>query len=74
MLLVRLLFNLVSDHVVSAAIFGLSYAGRYYAPKMGVTKIPFTASMILVPVFYYLSINLKEKRFTYTSSERRSFE
>jgi hypothetical protein len=41
---------------------------------MGVTRVPFTASMLLVPVFYYLSINLKEKRFTYTSSERRTFE
>ena len=41
---------------------------------MGVTRIPFTISMLLVPVFYYMSVNLKEKRFTYTSSERRSFE
>jgi hypothetical protein len=30
--------------------------------------------MLLVPMFYYMSVNLKEKRFTYTSSERRSFE
>jgi hypothetical protein len=59
---------------VSAIIFGLSAAGRWYAPKQGVTRVPFTASMILVPVFYYMSVNLKEKRFTYTSSERRSFE
>ena len=28
----------------------------------------------VVPIFYYLSINLKEKRFPYTSSERRTFE
>jgi hypothetical protein len=41
---------------------------------MGVTKIPFTASMLMVPMFYYMSINLKEKRFTYTATERRSFE
>ena len=59
---------------MSAIIFGLSYAGRCYAPKMGVTRIPFTASMLLVPVFYYLSINLKEKRFSYTAGERKSFE
>ena len=70
--LVFLLSNL--DHVTSALIFGLSAAGRWYAPQLGVTRIPFTVSMLLVPVFYYLSINLKEKRFTYTSSERRSFE
>jgi hypothetical protein len=66
-------YNIV-DHAVSALIFGLSAAGRWYAPKQGVTRIPFTISMLLVPVFYFLSINLKEKRFTYTSSERRSFE
>ena len=41
---------------------------------MGVTRIPFTISMLMVPVFTFLSINLQEKRFTYTSSERRSFE
>jgi hypothetical protein len=41
---------------------------------MGVTRIPFTVSMILVPIFYFMSVNLNEKRFTYTSSERRSFE
>jgi hypothetical protein len=41
---------------------------------MGVTRVPFTFSMLLVPVFYYMSVNLKEKRFTYTSSERRTFE
>lgn len=58
----------------SAFIFGASAAGRWYAPKLGVTRFPFTLSMIFVPVFYFLSINLKEKRFTYTSSERRSFE
>ena len=62
------------DHVTSALIFGASAAGRWYAPQMGVTRIPFTASMLLVPIFYYMSVNLKEKRFTYTSSERRSFE
>jgi len=28
----------------------------------------------VVPAFYYLSIHLKEKRFPYTSSERRTFE
>ena len=58
----------------SAVLFGLSAAGRWYAPKMGVTRFPFTFSMVLVPMFYYMSVNLKEKRFTYTSSERRSFE
>jgi hypothetical protein len=28
----------------------------------------------MVPMCYYLAINLKEKRFTYTSSPRRTFE
>jgi hypothetical protein len=61
-------------HVVSALIFGASAAGRHYSKAMGVTRIPWTASMILVPTFYFLSIHLKEKRFNYTSGERVSFE
>lgn len=60
--------------MVSLAIFGLSAAGRKYASQMGVTRAPFTVSMLLVPVFYYMSINLKEKRFEYGAMERKSFE
>ena len=63
-----------SYHMYSAVIFGLSAYCRWYAPQIGVTRFPFTVSMALVPVLYFMSINLKEKRFTYTSSERRSFE
>ena len=36
--------------------------------------MPFTVSILMVPCFYYLSIHLKEKRFSYTSSPRRTFE
>ena len=61
-------------HMVSLAIFGLSAAGRKYASQIGVTRAPFTVSMLLVPVFYYMSINLKEKRFEYGAMERKSFE
>lgn len=58
----------------SAVIFGLSAAGRWYAPKLGLPRIPYTISMLLVPVFYFLSIHNQEKRFVYTHGERRSFE
>ena len=34
------------DHVTSAVVLGLSLAGRWYAPKIGVTRIPFTASVM----------------------------
>jgi len=61
-------------HFTSAVVFGLSLAGRWYAPKIGVTKFPFTVSALMVPSLYYLAIHLKEKRFSYTSSPRRSFE
>ena len=61
-------------HVTSAVVLALSFAGRWYAPKIGVTRIPFTVSILMVPSFYYLSIHMKEKRFSYTSSPRRSFE
>ena len=63
-----------SYHVVSAIIFGLSAAGRWYAPEINVTRIPFTVSMLMVPAFYFLSIHNKEHRFNYTSGERVSFE
>lgn len=62
------------DHVTSAVVLALSFAGRWYAPKIGVTRFPFTVSILMVPTFYFMSINLKEKRFTYTSSPRRTFE
>ena len=64
----------LSDHMTSALIFGLSAAGRWYAPKLGITRAPYTLSMVLVPVFYFMSINLKEKRFPYDSSARRSLD
>ena len=63
-----------SYHVGSAIVFGLSALGRWYAPKINVTRIPYTASMLLVPVFYFLSIHHKEHRFNYTSGERLTFE
>ena len=60
-------------HIFSAIIFGASAAGRWYAPKINVTRIPFTFSMLLVPTFYLLAINHKEKRFAYSSEARRTF-
>ena len=58
----------------SALILGASFAGRWYAPKMNVTRIPFTINIIMVPFFYFLAINNKEKRFPYGSEARRTFE
>ena len=63
-----------SYHAVSAVIFGASAYGRWYAPKINVTRIPYTISMIMVPMFYFISIHHKEKRFTYESGPRISFE
>ena len=63
-----------ADHMTSALIFGLSAAGRWYAPKLGVTRAPYTLSMVMVPIFYFLTINLKEKRFPYDNSARRTLE
>ena len=65
---------MIIDHIVSALVFGASAAGRWYAGKIGVTRMPYTISMILVPTFYFMSINLKEKRFVYGGEERRSLE
>ena len=61
-------------HLTSGVVLALSLAGRWYAPKIGVTRVPFTISALMVPIFYYMSIHLKEKRFSYTSSPRRTFE
>ena len=63
-----------SYHMFSAFILGASFAGRWYAPKINVTRIPFTLNIILVPVFYLLAINHKEKRFAYGSEARRTFD
>ena len=61
-------------HMFSAAIFAASAAGRWYAPKINVTRIPFTFSMLLIPTFYFLAINHKEKRFAYSHEARRTFD
>ena len=63
-----------SYHAYSALILGASFYGRHMAPKYGVTRIPFTMNILLVPVFYLLAINNKEKRFAYGSESRRTFE
>ena len=63
-----------SYHMFSALIMGASLAGRWYAPKIGVTRWPFTISALLVPTFYFLAINHKEKRFAYSAESRRTFE
>merc|ERR1719327_1783952 len=63
-----------SYHMFSAVIFGASMAGRWYAPKINVTRFPFTVSAMLVPTFYLLAINHKEKRFAYSHEARRTFD
>ena len=63
-----------SYHMFSAAILAASFAGRWYAPKVNVTRIPFTVSILMVPFFYFLSINNKEKRFGYGHEARRTFD
>ena len=62
-----------SYHVVSAGILGLSLAGRMHAAKIGVSRMPWTISMLLVPTFYFLAIHHKEKRFAYSHEARRTF-
>ena len=66
--------NTASYHMTSALIFALSAYGRWYCTKMGMPRIQYTMSMLCVPFFYFLSIHHKEKRFTYTSAERKTFE
>ena len=34
------------DHFTSAIVLGLSFAGRWYAPKIGITRVPFTVSIL----------------------------
>ena len=60
--------------MVSAIIFGLSAYGRYYCTKAGLPRLQYTVSMLCVPMFYFLSIHHKEKRFKYDSTERKTFE
>ena len=58
----------------SAAILAASLAGRQYARQIGLPTIPFTFSCLCIPAFYFLSIHHKEKRFNFTSGERKTFE
>ena len=60
--------------MTSAVVLALSFAGRYQARQWGLPTIPFTFSILLVPAFYYLSVHNKEKRFNYTSGDRKTFE
>ena len=55
-------------------MLAVSFAGRQYARQIGLPTIPFTASILMVPAFYFLSIHHKEKRFNFTSGERKTFE
>jgi hypothetical protein len=43
--------------VTSAVILALSFAGRWYAPKIGVTKYPFTVSILSNILGSYSFIN-----------------
>ena len=36
----------IIDHATSAVVLALSFAGRWYAPKINVTRIPFTISIL----------------------------
>ena len=63
-----------SYHVFSAAILAASFYGRWAAPKMNITRIPFTINILMVPTLYLLAINNKEKRFGYGHEARRTFE
>ena len=58
----------------SAVVLGVSLVGRHYAPKLNITRAPFTVNILMVPFFYYLAINHKEKRFAYSSEARRTFD
>ena len=63
-----------SYHLVSAGILAASLAGRMHATKIGVSRMPWTISILLVPTFYLLSIHHKEKRFAYSHEARRTFQ
>ena len=63
-----------SYHLTSAAILGASFAGRWYSTKIGVSRMPWTISILMVPTFYYLAIHHKEKRFAYSHEARRTFD
>lgn len=41
-----MMFKILLDHVTSAVILGLSFLGRWYAPKINVTRMPFTLSIL----------------------------
>ena len=64
----------MSYHMFNIPIIAASLAGYIYAPKLFMTRTPFTISLMLVPAFYFISIHNQEKRFTLDSGPRRTLE
>ena len=63
-----------SYHLFNIPIIAASLAGYWYAPKLHVTRTPFTLSLMCIPVFYYLSIHHREKRFVLDNGPRKTLE
>ena len=49
------------NHMLYAGIFGISVLGRRYASKMGIPKMPFTASMLIILAIYFINYKNKHK-------------
>ena len=64
----------MSYHLFNLPIIAASVAGYIYAPKLQMTRTPFTMSLMFIPMFYFLSIHNQEKRFTLDSGPRRTIE
>ena len=58
----------------SAIIFGASLVGRWYCAKVGIPRITYTASAVMVPCLYAAAVFQKEKRTISDTRERKTFE
>ena len=55
-------------------ILAYSFAGRHYAPKYNLPRLPFTMNIVAVPFLYIAAVHKQEKRMVYDSTERKTFE
>ena len=61
-------------HLFNLPILAASIAGYLYAPKIALPRLPFTISLVLMPVFYLVSVHHNEKRFELGSGPRKTLE
>ena len=64
----------INYHLYSLPVFMLSLLGYLKAPSMGLSRLPYTLNLIVMPPLYFHAVHNKEKRFQHDSGPRRTLE